>query len=290
MNITPFDYEEFDECYESRAYFNIKGQNLKDGTYKINSSILPEGCGTIKFYPDTFVVRNGAINEKVRLLWVYSSKTNMSDTIKTLVSGIIGGKNISINLLLNARVEKKNLINISDSVTWDFSKVKANNFSGLPYVHNYYLLADVSGINNNKDFQSQSIMVKSDFLADRYIVAQGIRFRTNKPGYLSVKYSKWSADTCYLKINGKQYGEICDGHKVISADSIFVPAGDVYVESNGELCFHEITWIPTDGSTGIRNTTSDKIRKSMLYNLSGQIVNEDYHGIVIKNGKKYYNK
>ena len=48
--------------------------------------------------------------------------------------------------------------------------------------------------------------------------------------------------------------------------------------------------ISRPASTGIANVSTMTIPDGAIYNLSGQRVDDSYKGIVIKNGKKYYQK
>ncbi|MCF0192797.1 MAG: hypothetical protein HUK05_05180 [Prevotella sp.] len=50
-----------------------------------------------------------------------------------------------------------------------------------------------------------------------------------------------------------------------------------------------VNYIYDDNSTSIKDITLDK-KSANKYNLNGQIVNNDYKGVVIKSGKKYLNK
>ena len=70
-----------------------------------------------------------------------------------------------------------------------------------------------------------------------------------------------------------------------------LPAGSIYVTSASSV---KSLRIVVDGeATGITEMSdggSLKAEDGVLYNLNGQVVTEDYKGIVIKNGKKFLNK
>ena len=69
-----------------------------------------------------------------------------------------------------------------------------------------------------------------------------------------------------------------------------LPAGSIYVTAAGGGA--KALRIVVDGeATGIAAPeVAEKAEEGVLYNLNGQVVTEDYKGIVIKNGKKFYNK
>ena len=69
-----------------------------------------------------------------------------------------------------------------------------------------------------------------------------------------------------------------------------LPAGSIYVTAAGGGA--KALRIVVDGeATGIAAPeVAEKAEDGVLYNLNGQVVTEDYKGIVIKNGKKFYNK
>lgn len=74
------------------------------------------------------------------------------------------------------------------------------------------------------------------------------------------------------------------------ADGITIPAKKGYLKlatANAKSFFSfdgEVT-----GIKGIENGTIDE-EETPLYNLAGQRVNKDYKGVVVKNGKKFFNK
>jgi hypothetical protein len=43
-------------------------------------------------------------------------------------------------------------------------------------------------------------------------------------------------------------------------------------------------------TTGVKNLTTKKAQKAVRYNLAGQQVDSNYKGLVIENGKKFFNK
>jgi hypothetical protein len=48
--------------------------------------------------------------------------------------------------------------------------------------------------------------------------------------------------------------------------------------------------ITSGGSTGISTVKTVRVDDGAIYNLAGQKVDNSYKGVVIKNGKKFFNK
>ena len=65
---------------------------------------------------------------------------------------------------------------------------------------------------------------------------------------------------------------------------------DYYIFSqNAQVGFQGFEFT-TGGTDGIENVQVVKVQNNKIYNLQGQVVGDDYKGIVIKNGKKFLKK
>ena len=72
--------------------------------------------------------------------------------------------------------------------------------------------------------------------------------------------------------------------------TVYVPAGsvDAYKAANGWNVFANI--LPLE-ATGIKDVQGSEFKsQGSAYNLNGMRVNSNYNGVVIKNGKKFYQK
>ncbi len=80
------------------------------------------------------------------------------------------------------------------------------------------------------------------------------------------------------------------GFYYVSADTAPVAAGKAYL--NGSLIPPSVKAFIFDGTTtGIETAPAAEAEEDgVYYNTAGQVVTKDYKGIVIKNGKKYFNK
>ena len=78
----------------------------------------------------------------------------------------------------------------------------------------------------------------------------------------------------------------------ILSSATTVAKGKAYLDGSKVPASVKALSIVVDGeATGIAAPeVAEKAEEGVLYNLNGQVVTEDYKGIVIKNGKKFYNK
>ena len=78
---------------------------------------------------------------------------------------------------------------------------------------------------------------------------------------------------------------LSNGEDGISVDG----AGEFYFVINNNLNIDNSVTSRIEEATGISQLTTDE-RDASVYNLNGQKVNDDYRGIIIKNGKKIFTK
>ncbi len=75
---------------------------------------------------------------------------------------------------------------------------------------------------------------------------------------------------------------------VLAFDNSNIVTGEEDSAGKNKQLFAKITFTYEQDATGIKTVETMLIdTKGNLYNLSGQRVGDDYHGIVIKNGRKY---
>lgn len=90
-------------------------------------------------------------------------------------------------------------------------------------------------------------------------------------------------------INGKDK----EANPVEQSYTLAADADKLYIGRNGNTnTFVTLLKVVRTSSTGIQQTIAPAkvIENNVIYNLAGQKVNESYKGIVIKNGKKYFQK
>lgn len=80
-----------------------------------------------------------------------------------------------------------------------------------------------------------------------------------------------------------------ESKKVFPIVSVGVEAGTVDITyPKGALNFYAFIFEGT--STGIESVTAVENENAPMYNVAGQLVDDNYKGVVVKNGKKYINK
>ena len=80
--------------------------------------------------------------------------------------------------------------------------------------------------------------------------------------------------------------------KKIDTNAATVAKGKAYLEFDVLVPVKALNFVVDDTVTGIEvaPAVEEAEEDGVLYNVNGQVVSKDYKGIVIKNGKKFYNK
>ncbi len=97
----------------------------------------------------------------------------------------------------------------------------------------------------------------------------------------------------YILYNVSGSAKFCNLTNYTDASPMTIPAGKAYLDSTIGGGGAKALNIVFDGTaTGIEAATVAEAseEEGVLYNTAGQVVSKDYKGIVIKNGKKYYQK
>ena len=119
------------------------------------------------------------------------------------------------------------LVDVTGNMKWDFSK--ANDGSAASSnLCNDEILANVAGIVNNSDFESDNIKATANKFTSNKLQASMIMFHTTVPGAVIVKFANTGSksDYRYLVVNGVQTeAKSKDATMVTYAE--YVPAGDV---------------------------------------------------------------
>ena len=117
---------------------------------------------------------------------------------------------------------------------------------------------------------------------------------TNKAGKFYVAYSTAANRTMQVYFNGTS---VCSksGTGTLQTIELENAAPGTYLFlSSGNYKIYAVRFVTANDLTGIDEIAiEDSYRPTadgQLYNLSGQLVSADYQGIVIKNGKKYYQR
>lgn len=119
------------------------------------------------------------------------------------------------------------LVDVTDDITWDFSKANDGSAAGSNLC-NEEIFANVAGIVNNGDFESDNLIVTANKFSSGKLQASMIKFHSTVDGVIKVVFSNTGNKEHfrYLVVNGVQT-EV--GSKSGTAETYygFVPAGDV---------------------------------------------------------------
>jgi hypothetical protein len=130
----------------------------------------------------------------------------------------------------------------------------------------------------------------------------GVQYTINLPAGININnlvftgYDNYTDVDAYLgEVNGVSYDATAfvfpKSKEVVSRTvTLTEPAtGAITFTPQGKQCVFSITLNGTKGTTtAISNVPTATPRSDVLYNLSGQRVGSDYRGVVIKDGKKYF--
>ncbi|MBQ9202352.1 MAG: hypothetical protein IJ154_08335 [Bacteroidales bacterium] len=201
------------------------------------------------------------------VLFVGSMTATVNTGAKAL-SSLIHGKYVAETAELQA---------VSDSTTWDFSRIAANTESAFYSSDGIKLTAESTP---NKDeevvyanysadymtfgdgFDATTMAFKGEFpiRKNQYCQAGTLHFKAEVPGTIVVKFSDTgssasaSAVKRYLVVNGEQTeywtsrpnnGEDSyEGKLNVTSDAIEVPAGDVTITGSSAIIIYFVTFVP----------------------------------------------
>ena len=164
---------------------------------------------------------------------------------------------VQSNTLVITVTEKQTLaqVDVTGDITWDWEKAATVNEirftdTTTPVKNERVLLANVEGMNNNADFNSQALLFEGEYamrVQGNFKLCQGqlLQFHTTVAGYLTVTYSNTGSRTAgegeiegqeaerrFLTVNGAQVagdkGSMKSGETTLVAN-IPVNAGDVAI-------------------------------------------------------------
>ena len=141
----------------------------------------------------------------------------------------------TVNFTKEAAIE---LVDVTGNMTWDFSKANDGSAAGSNLC-NAEVFANVAGINNNSNFESDNLIVTANKFKSGKLQASTIKFHTTVDGLITVVFSNTGGKDTerYLTVNGRKTDK---GSKTETAVTYtgFVYAGDVelgVVEGDGNM-------------------------------------------------------
>lgn len=209
----------------------IKGGNLTDGNYDLT---LPTVEG-LTIAPTSVTVTDGALDATITL--TYTSETNV-EAAAAEASLTIGELTEKLTINYSANVDLLEQTTVSENTTWDWSKAGAQTIelttATAPTKNDTIVLANIDGIANNADFNSQALLTCGQYVVRDGAFFQGgyISFTTEKQGFVTVEFSNTSDKNAerFLYVNGVKtsFSSAASKTNTIS-DAINVPAGKVEI-------------------------------------------------------------
>lgn len=201
----------------------------------------------------------------------------------------------------------KEQVDITGTTVWDWAKASSESEikltdSSSPKKNDTIVLANISKMNNNSEFNSQALVFVGDYVVrtvnSTVKRCQGslLRFNTTVSGYVSVEYSNTGnrteeAERRFLTVNGSQVtGDPGSMKNDVSLVIYNVPVAAGTVSLSGvmpgsseptkpqPLSFYKVTFSTEQISTALDNTAEEV--KAVKTFENGQLV-------IIKNGIKY---
>lgn len=154
------------------------------------------------------------------------------------------------------------LVDVTGDMTWDFSKAN-DGTAATSSMCTDAILANVAGIVNNANFESDNIMATANKFKEGKLQASMIKFHTTVNGIMTVIFSNTGSKTTerYLVVNGVKT-EAGSKTETAVTYTCFVPAGDVVltvVDGDGNMLnFTSIDFVA--------KATPDYTRTAMLGN------------------------
>lgn len=229
LKVTPF-------VTKAEAELTLKGGNLAAGTYDLS---LPTVTGLTITPTSVKVAADGTLNETITLS--YTSKVNV-EAASAVLTLTVGEQTASVTINYAARVDAYKQTIVTDSTTWDWSMAGATTIqfteASDPKKSDTILLANVDGIANSEEFNSQALLVNGEYMIRDGKFFQGgyISFNVENAGTVQVVFSNTGDRkgdktlTRYLYVNGQAttFGSGVTNANTTS-DEIAVPAGKVEI-------------------------------------------------------------
>lgn len=200
------------------ATFTLTGKNLTNGTYNLT---VPSVAG-LTVAPTSFTVADGAVNQEFTVS--YTSDVNVKLASATITANV-DKLNAAVAVNYSALVKAYEQETINASTTWDFSKSGIN--GQVPFDGGDIVLANVTGVVNSADFNSQTLVVNGQRIDKGYLQANTVKFKTSVPGKVQVVIGGTNKNTRKLEVNGTITDDGVNSTSQVTSKEYAVPAGDV---------------------------------------------------------------
>lgn len=283
LKVTPF-------VTTAEAELTLKGGNLTAGTYDLS---LPTVTGLTITPTSVTVAKDGTLNDTINLS--YTSKVNVEAASAELALNI-GKLTASVAIDYAARVDAYTQTIVTDSTTWDWSKAGATTIqfteASVPSKSDTILLANVDGIANSEEFNSQALLVNGEYMIRDGKFFQGgyISFNAERKGFVTVNYSNTGGNAARsLVVNGTKDAAVssADTKTVQTSSKMSVNAGKVVImfaetedDTNATKYarVYGITYVPEETGTALEQNSLLVPATKVIRN--GQL-------LIIREGKTY---
>lgn len=214
------------------ATFTISGYNL---TGEASVSTLPDG---FTLDPATLTITDGAVDQAFTLTYTAEAAVEASNANLVFT---VGTTTVTIALTYGKIAALTQTI-VTDSTTWDWSKAGVKEVllsdATTPTKNDTIVLANIDGIANDANFNSQALLVRGQYMVrdSKYFQGDYISFNVEKAGTVKVEFSNTgnrtnaATETRYLYVNGAKTaaGSLVSNANTTS-EEIAVPAGKVEI-------------------------------------------------------------
>lgn len=214
------------------ATFTVSGYNL---TGEASVSTLPTG---FTLDPTTLTIVDGAVEQAYTLTYTADAAVEASNANLVFT---VGETTVTIALTYGKKASVEQTT-VSDSTTWDWSKagLKEVLLSDVttPTKNDTIVLANVDGIANDANFNSQALLVRGQYMVrdSKYFQGDYISFNVEKAGTVQVVFSNTgnrtdeATETRYLYVNGtKTAAGSLRSDANVTSEEIAVAAGKVEI-------------------------------------------------------------
>ncbi len=253
--------------------FKLSGNNLTDGTYNLTVPTV-EG---LSVSPTSFTVANGACEQEFTA--TYTSEADVAEAVAN-ITATVDGLTATVAVTYSSVANLYTQTAITGPTTWDWSKygVKEIKTEGTDIYRTDVLVANVAFYGFEAPAAAfgpaDALILSGDFIVrdSKYCQVTSAKFTTTVPGMLKVVFSNTGSNRPYryLYVNGKNTGVGSNTSTMVTADNIYIPAGDVELtaildpEANDEaagmpnfmrISLIEFTALPANTTVKIDNGT-----------------------------------
>lgn len=185
-------------------------------------------------------------------------------------------------------------VDVTESTTWDFSKVSGLNEIRLtdattPKKNDTTLLANVDDVVNDENFNSQALLFAGEYIVreGKYCQGTDLIFNTTVAGTLKIQYSNTGSSngTRFVWVNGAKIdGDTGSANTTAHEASVAVKAGEVRIAAGVKadatremLRFSVITFTKGNGGTTAIDNTEDAVKATKVLR-DGQV-------LILRDGK-----